>query len=65
MITIPAYFKDVERQATRNAGEIASLNAFEVFEGSDSRAANVMIKRPTLGLTGVAKACTVSEPIHQ
>ncbi len=31
VITVPAYFKDVERQATRNAGEIAGLNVLKVL----------------------------------
>ena len=31
VITVPAYFKDVERQATRNAGTIAGLNVLQVM----------------------------------
>ena len=31
VITVPAYFKDVERQATRNAGEIAGLNVRQIM----------------------------------
>ena len=31
VITVPAYFMDAERQATRNAGEIAGLNVLRVL----------------------------------
>ena len=31
VITVPAYFGDAERQATRNAGEIAGLNVLQVL----------------------------------
>ena len=31
VITVPAYFKDAEREATRNAGKIAGLNVLQVF----------------------------------
>ena len=31
VVTVPAYFKDAERQATRNAGEIAGLNVLQVM----------------------------------
>ena len=30
VITVPAYFKDAEREATRNAGKIAGLNVLQV-----------------------------------
>ena len=31
VVTVPAYFKDAERQATRNAGKIADLNVLQVM----------------------------------
>ena len=31
VITVPAYFRDAEREATRNAGEIAGLNVLQVM----------------------------------
>ena len=31
VITVPAYFHDAEREATRNAGKIAGLNVLQVF----------------------------------
>ena len=31
VITVPAYFRDAERQATRNAGKIAGLNVLQVL----------------------------------
>ena len=31
VITVPAYFRDVEREATRNAGKIAGLNVLQVL----------------------------------
>ena len=31
VITVPAYFKDAEREATRNAGKIAGLNVLQVL----------------------------------
>ncbi len=31
VITVPAYFNDSQRQATRNAGEIAGLNVVRVI----------------------------------
>ncbi|MDE0019364.1 MAG: Hsp70 family protein [Candidatus Poribacteria bacterium] len=31
VITVPAYFKDAEREATRNAGKIAGLNVLQVM----------------------------------
>ena len=31
VITVPAYFKDAERQATRNAGKIAGLNVLQMM----------------------------------
>ena len=30
MITVPAYFKDAQRQATKEAGEIAGLNVLRI-----------------------------------
>ena len=31
VITVPAYFKDAEREATRNAGKIAGLNVLQII----------------------------------
>ena len=31
VITVPAYFRDVEREATRNAGKIAGLNVLQIL----------------------------------
>ena len=31
VITVPAYFRDAEREATRNAGKIAGLNVLQVL----------------------------------
>lgn len=31
VITVPAYFHDAEREATRNAGKIAGLNVLQIF----------------------------------
>ena len=37
MITVPAYFNDAQRQATKEAGQIAGLNVMRII--SDSTAA--------------------------
>ncbi len=31
IITVPAYFRDAERQATKDAGEIAGLNVLRII----------------------------------
>ena len=38
VITVPAYFNDAQRQATKEAGEIAGLNVLRLFSSGRARA---------------------------
>ena len=51
----PAYFRDAEREATRNAGEIAGLNVLQVMNETDSRCPPLM----ALISTAAIKTCFV------
>ena len=49
VITVPAYFNDAQRQATKEAGEIAGFNVLRIVNEPTARRAGV---RPGQGLQG-------------
>ena len=52
VITVPAYFKDAERQATQNAGEIAGLNVLQVMNEPTAAALAYGISQHDTGQAG-------------
>ena len=52
VITVPAYFDDVARTATRTAGKIAGLNVIEVLNEPTAAALYYSVMSPDADLTG-------------
>ena len=50
VITVPAYFTDAQRQATKDAGKIAGLDVKRIINEPTSSAVTILIKRLWIGL---------------
>ncbi len=53
VITVPAYFDDAQRQATRDAGRIAGLNVLRIINEPTAAALAYGLNRTTSGLVAV------------
>ena len=57
VITVPAYFSDAQRQATKEAGQIAGLNVLRIINEPTSAA---LAYRPGQGQRGRRSSCSTS-----
>ena len=56
IITVPAYFNDAQRQATKDAGSIANLNVLRIINEPTAAALNAGVDKKKSGIVAIADA---------